>query len=430
MKKLALAFAAVLAAFPLWANVPASFESALSAYNADEHELAREAFLRMARDGRPDAQFNLAAMQARGEGGPVRTAESVLWMTLASDAGFGKADKALEILSERLTDEGHAWIRERLPVWRTEHSKAALFELHSPEFCEECVRPETAFRHADRDQLTHLVRNGSLRLERKRPRYPRDAASNRIVGHVEMGGWLNENGELEAPHVLSSEPEGVFENSALDAFERWEFDWLVPMEDRGGFHIHQTIQFTLNEFDSNYRLERRLRHDLAVGLDDAGENALPAYIAANTLDFIGLEVDPAHPPRLIEVAEQAARQGAVIAQLDLARRLLAGDEVQRDTDAGIFWLKQAAFAGDARAQYKLSFREEALGEEVAADFRAESVGNRYVPALLAEIRRETQERGEGHAERIARLIQSLPGPWQRRQHDDPMLQRAVATMSE
>lgn len=428
MKILVLAFAAVLVASPLRASVPVSFDSALAAYNANRHEAARASFLRMARDGQPDAQFNLAVMQARGEGGPVQLTEAVLWMTLASEAGHGQAVDALDVITTHVPDDERAEIEDRLPSWRKDFSRQALLDKHRPLFCSDCLQSEIDARHADRDELTHLIRGGSLRVDRKRPRYPREAAIHRMVGYVELGGWLNEDGVLEAIHVLSSEPENVFENSALEALDRWEFEWLTPSESREPFPVRQTIIFKLDEFAGNYRLERRLRHDLAVGLEEVERNAMPAYRAAYTLDFIGHEVDPDHPARLIELAEMAARQGAVIAQREVARRLRVGDQVQLDLDAELFWLKQAAYAGDPVAQYQLSLRSERLGEGTARDFRAEAVAAEYVPALLAEIRREVQKTEGIQTQRLQALIEDLPRRWQRRRNDDPMLQRAFAQL--
>lgn len=423
MKQLVLVLAVFLAAASVRAQVPGSFNSAIEAYNAGQHESARQAFSRMARDGRADAQFNLAAMLANGQGGTSNLAEAVLWMTLSSEAGFESAEEALEVLTGMLRDDQQQAVDQKLPQWRDDYSRAALYARHAPELCADCEVEDIETSGRSRHKLSRLVRDGQLRIDRKPPRYPREAASNRTIGTVEMGAWLTEQGTLELPHILFSDPADTFDTNALKALKRWEFEWQVPPGERSGFYFIQTIDFRLNDLQDNYRLERRLRHDLGTGLESAHQNAFPAYIAANTLDFIGLEVDPGEPTRLVEIAALAARQGAVRAQLDIANRLRCGDRVHTDPEASVFWLKQAAYAGDHRAQFYLSLKEERLGKAVAEDFAAEAEAAGYAPALLAAIREQIQSEDEPDPRRLSELLEALPDSWRRHNKNAPCSSR-------
>lgn len=424
MIRLLLVLALALACGQAQATTPVSFDAAVEAHEAGQLEAARSAFRRMAENGRFDAQFNLAAMLVNGEGGPGDPVEAALWMSLADEAGYEPAEEASDIIVGVLDDAQRAEWTRRLPGWREKFSTEAVFARHAPVFCADCQQPELSGNDRDRLGVAELIMDGKLTLERKPPRYPRDAASSRTVGIVAMGGWLAEDGTLEQPHVLYSDPEGVFDSNALWAFERWQWEWQIPPEERSSRYILQTIEFKLDHFKDDHRLERNLRQDLERGLASIEADALPAYSAAWTLDFIGLEPDPDRPGLLVHITHQAARQGMVRAQLDLADRLCAGDQVRPDTESCIFWLEQAGFSGDPRAQFLLSFRPKSLGEELAQDYAAAAIAQNYAPAVLAAIRREVQSAGESDSPRLASLLRALPHEWQRRNGDDPLIRRA------
>lgn len=55
------------------------------------------------------------------------------------------------------------------------------------------------------------------------PRYPDEAAKNRVEGWVELAGEIGLDGTLKNARVLSSEPPGIFEDAALAAFTRWRY---------------------------------------------------------------------------------------------------------------------------------------------------------------------------------------------------------------
>jgi len=417
--------AMVLAASPLRAQTPASFPSALAAYNAGHHGSAREAFLRMARDGRADAQFNLAVMLAKGQGGQQELARAALWLTLSAEAGFSNAREPVEALNGMLDGDQRSFVENRLPQWRNDYSRDALFARHAPKFCADCE--SDAIDQIERPNAAALLRDGRLRVERTPPRYPRDAAADRIVGEVELGAWVSEQGRLALPHVLYSDPPATFDASAMRALKRWEFEWQVAPQERSDLYFRQTIEFTLEGLSGNRRLGRSLRHDLGKALESVEENASAAYVAASTLEFINLEVDPDHPERLIEIIALAARQGIVQAQLDLAERLAVGNRVEPDRQAGLFWLKRAAYHGDARAQFRLSMLEPRIGDSLAQDFGAEAISAGYTPALLSAIRAEMQKNESApNRGRLQGLLDALPEGWLQDNRRDETIQQAEA----
>ncbi|QKK03890.1 MAG: TonB family protein [Pseudomonadota bacterium] len=83
---------------------------------------------------------------------------------------------------------------------------------------------------------------------RIQPRYPRQAAEDGVTGHVTMEARLTEHGQVIDIEVLESEPAGVFDAEAVQAFSQWRFVPVSP--DESGppepVRIRQVIEFVLD----------------------------------------------------------------------------------------------------------------------------------------------------------------------------------------
>jgi TPR repeat protein len=73
-----------------------------------DDKLARMWFERAAEGGSAEAMFNLAVMEANGEGGQQNLVEAYAWMRLAQRTGLDKAGPAAEELATKLTPEQKA----------------------------------------------------------------------------------------------------------------------------------------------------------------------------------------------------------------------------------------------------------------------------------------------------------------------------------
>ncbi len=80
-------------------------------------------------------------------------------------------------------------------------------------------------KHAKPDFSRNLVINVSTPIETflVRPRYPHRALQNGTEGFVELRFDVNKKGATENIVVIRAEPEGVFEDAAIAAAERWKF---------------------------------------------------------------------------------------------------------------------------------------------------------------------------------------------------------------
>jgi len=82
------------------AQPPAAIDSALAAYGRGEWAVARKAFTRLAREGVPAAQYNLAVMQLRDEVPQPNPCEALKLMTRAANGGFVTAMSGLGQMHE------------------------------------------------------------------------------------------------------------------------------------------------------------------------------------------------------------------------------------------------------------------------------------------------------------------------------------------
>lgn len=425
MNRIVLAMLACLGASLVEARQPVAFDETVEAHAAGQLEDARASFERMAGAGRVEAQFNLGAMLANGEGGRRNVVEAALWIALAEEAGFEAARQALPTIKANLDQEQSADFEQRLPAWRDEFSRDALLARHAPEFCADCSDEEMSARDAESRRLDTLIRDKQLTVEREAPRYPRDAAGSGSMGMVLLGGWLNAAGELEQPHILFSDPKDVFDRSALRAFSRWRFEWADGEPEGTPIYITQQIKFTLENMGAGAPYDSISLKKLERQLDKADEDLLAAYKSAWTLDFLGLATDPDNPGAVIDITHQAARAGIIRAQLDLARRLHRGDKVEADIEAHRFWLKQAAFEGVPRAQFMLSLKD-SLDPEFTDALRTSAAEAGFMPATLAEIRQQVERREMADRGRLAQLLDSLPHDWRKYHGGDDMMRRAEA----
>lgn len=90
------------------------------------------------------------------------------------------------------------------------------------------------------------ISQGPEIIERTPPRYPREAAEDKIEGKVEMQFTVNADGRVQDVTVLSSEPADVFDAAAVEAIGAWRF---TPARKDGKpvpVQTKQTINFELD----------------------------------------------------------------------------------------------------------------------------------------------------------------------------------------
>lgn len=79
---------------------------------------------------------------------------------------------------------------------------------------------ESSTLHSEERPITPIVRIN--------PRYPEEAAAQGIEGHVDFEIVIDSAGNVANIEVLNAEPEGIFEEEAITALQRWRF---APQDD-------------------------------------------------------------------------------------------------------------------------------------------------------------------------------------------------------
>lgn len=82
-------------------------------------------------------------------------------------------------------------------------------------------------------------------LRRVDPVYPEKAKNAQITGSVTLKIHLSESGEVLHCVVVSSEPAGVFDQSALQAVAKWTFEPAVKEGQKSASYLVQKVSFKM-----------------------------------------------------------------------------------------------------------------------------------------------------------------------------------------
>lgn len=405
------------------ADVPITFDDAVVAYEAGEHDETRVAFRRMAENGMPEAQFNLGVMLVNGQGGPARPVEGAVWITLAAEARFGPAEDARKIVLDTLDSEQQDEFDIRISDFRRDYSLRSLVDRHAPVACtNDCsggsgaeTGEMVAAGDATDERLIKLE-GGTFRTRARSPEYPDDVSSGKM-GLVRVGAWVTGDGRLEHPHIVSAWPDDTFVQASLDAIERWQFEPLGEPGDRPADYLGRTFTFRPGDLASSAPEALSKLRNLLEASDDDIEAAHRAVWIIDRIDIP--EIEGIRHDAVISTTHRAAQQNIVAAQVDLGLRLMDGDGVERDVAAGTYWLGRAAIEGNTEAQFELSMHD-GLGEDYRGDLRRGAARAGYTPAMLAEIRAQVANPEQAEPELLETLIDRLP-PRYRVSSDDTLM---------
>lgn len=82
------------------------------------------------------------------------------------------------------------------------------------------------------------------------PAYPEVARAQGIEGYVELEYDVSVDGRVEDVQVVAAEPEGVFEDAAVEAIRKWRYKpMVIKGETRRAEDVHSTLRFEIGEPD-------------------------------------------------------------------------------------------------------------------------------------------------------------------------------------
>ena len=106
------------------------------------------------------------------------------------------------------------------------------------------------------------------------PKYPFSAAKERIEGKVVVRMVVDSEGRVKEPEVFKSEPEGVFDEAAMEAVGKYEFKPAVKDGKNVDCIVHMPLKFTLGQYDKE-----------AYNLADVDQRPKPVYLAPPKYPF-------------------------------------------------------------------------------------------------------------------------------------------------
>lgn len=419
---------ALMAAFMLGsaqARLPITFEEAMDAYEADRMQEARSAFQRMAETGFARAQRQLGRMLLDGRGGAEDPVAGAAWIQLAAQAEPGQVTKPGSETSDSHLAPFEDQVEQRLPEWRRRFSATALREANAPRPCPgECTVPWSDDPMRTRESTETTVAGKPARLFQRAPRYPNELRRRGIPGYVEMAAWVGADGTFQDPHVIYSDPEWIFDTPALTALELWQVEWTDGAPDDGPRYVRQGISFAID----GHRWERKARRQYERIIEDWEDDVEAGYRAARMAYNLGFGDVVGGSEGLLDKTHRAARSGLARAQIDLYEHLIPGNGIAQDTQAALFWLKRAAYSGDALAQFLLSFHE-SLDPDLRHSLLLSAAETGCVPAVMTVLREQLATPASADKELLADLIDGLPEYWFMVDPDQSLVDEARAIIS-
>jgi hypothetical protein len=361
-----IALAILLSVTPAQADL----YSAQVAYEKHDFKTAFQQFKELAELGQPEAQYNLAALYARGEGVPINLTYAHAWASLAGQNGEAKGASLATTLEPQLTPTS---LRISADI-QAQYNQATLNTRLLP-------RMLKGKEYEDRDPVRIS--------QRFQPIYPAPAQQQGIQGEVYVEFIVAPDGHPRIPRILYAVPSGYFEPTVRESVMRSVY---LPARINGEpistsvsmFYLFKISDASIRDYGN---LERRVHETkLKAEAGDPSAEMLYGMMIAG-LPQLNQTYDQALPWFL-----KAAQAGAPYAQYQIGTGLLIGHGCQCDTGKGEVWLEKAAQADQADAQVSLaefllkdkSNREAVTGAMVWLE-RAAKQGNSSAKLLLSAI---------------------------------------------
>ena len=346
----------------------ADFDSAVAAYQKRDFAAAEIEFRRLAELGDAPSQRNLAAMYARGEHLAQDLVMAWAWVALAAETD-SEAATLRDRLGKRLgAEEAATAERERVKLGANFGVEAIRTRL----------MPIPAEREAD---STVDVTSEAKPLRRIAPNYPSKALRDGIEGHACMMLYLARDGSVlrASAHSAVAHPKGrtssdahaqyaqAFSEASLTSARKASF--VPPATERlrevpGKYCV--AFRVADDDDDGQQIPEIKMKREAVEGkLESQYKLAVLAELRSTDTNLSRRQRKrSAHAAQGLYL--QSAIAGYAPSQFSVARRLLTGNQCEKDVAKGLAWLQLAAQQGDTESQYLLGSRL-LHGEDVKSD---------------------------------------------------------------
>jgi len=320
-------------------HVKADFNDALINYENKHYTAAFNEFNRLARIGNKRAQFNLAVMYLNGQAVNQDLKKAYAWGKLSENDEYPEFSQIAKQLTEQFNTEELNQAKLAFETINQQFGDAQIYTQLSP----------IEYQSPDTRSTEFTLKT----INRKAPRFPKEALSKGIQGWVTVGFEIFPDGSARHPYVIESFPEGIFDEVSTDVIHYFKFA-ISYSEDVEPFSIEarQTIEFELNLSDTKRNKLKEIyakRLDNLKSLADQGSaSAQYTYALAASSNLIN-EDNKIKPSEVNEWLLKSAQNGHVEAQYYLGRNIFRGQGCQIEKQKGIDWIVYAAEQGHPKS---------------------------------------------------------------------------------
>ncbi|QDV09347.1 Putative beta-lactamase HcpC precursor [Planctomycetes bacterium Poly30] len=294
-----------------------------------------------ARDGDPEAQFDLALRYSEGTGVPESPATAFRWLSKAAEVGHVEAMGALGRCYH-----GGLGCPEDLGLaieWYEKALGRGADDVHAD--LAQVLCDERAEAHRDIERAVRLLREGWDRHE--------DAACAGILSELYEDEFRDEAESLKWARIAAEAGDGAamvtlgYRHRFGEGVER-DLKKMLYWYRRGAEHGDATAIANLAICYQNgegVKVDSERAYALREEAAEMGHAGSRVWLAFALVDGTGCEPDPVRARGLLE---ELAEDDPEVAH-DLADRLIDGPGLDQDVEAGLTWMQSAADRGYAPA---------------------------------------------------------------------------------
>jgi len=304
----------------------ATFKKASKLYDEQQFEQAYNMYFDLAQIGHKPSQFNIGIMYLEGTGVKKDLIKAYSWVKLSDESKGQEQD----LLSE---------IKSKIPESSLEHVEDYYSNIYS-QYSDEAIKQAYA-PNVNNDEKETITPKA---IKQSNPEYPTGASMRGYTGWVLLEFDLSSNGYPIDIIVVDSFPKGMFAKVSLTAVKRWRFE---PLETKERYKYK--MDFRLEGFAKSDKQKYELLDDLreeAVGGNPSSQYMHARYGGYNVADEASFSPTSWY--------YEAARNGVLNAQYELAERLFDGNGCEVNPDKALNWLKISAENDFAPSQFKLA----------------------------------------------------------------------------
>lgn len=321
-------YIATLSLFLLFSHTTskAGLKEAFKAYDSEQYQVAFDEFRSLAEIGNKVGQYNLGHMYLEGKGVPQDFVKAYAWIKL-SDEGENKEQKLLAEIRSKVKDERHYLIEQYYTGIYDQYSSDAIKKAYNPKIKD------------NEQKVTSLTP-----IEQKEATYPVRAQIEGYTGWATLDFNLSPSGYPVDILAVDSFPKDLFVAASLNAAKKWRFE---PNDTQRRFKYK--LDFRLEGMSNSNK--RKYKELIKIKKEASKGNPSSQYLHARYGGYNLSEKTNFSPASWFY---EAAQNGVLNAQYELAERLFEGNGCEVDSDKAFNWLRVSAENDFAPSQFKLA----------------------------------------------------------------------------